>query len=209
MKKFFLVLICLLSLFGCSASASDSLPDEDVAEVQAALGTCPRPTGDAGDQTAPFESYVTSVHVNSVAGHLISSQLKIGSTNVTTGVTTYGIIDFGYNQAWISGTGWDGTRLTSVTKYDPTSVFCQTGDPNLKCMVFVGPSTSGRLYYDKSYSAPVFAGTAFTGAGVTKIRGYGPWDPQTLKFYYDNAGAVGTYSMLFEGPMLDACANPG
>jgi hypothetical protein len=214
MNRFSVFLMGLAGLLGCNSAPveSNDLPDEDVAEVQEALGSCNRPTGDAGDQTAPFASYVTSVHVNTLGSSLIPWQLKVGSTDVATGVTTYAVIDFGFWQARFSGPGWNGTRLDHVSKYNPTDLPCvHTGDPNLKCIHMGGPGSwggNGYLYADKRYAAPIFDGTAWLGDGVTKIRGYGRWTAQTLKFYYDNGGALGTSSVLFEGATLDECANP-
>lgn len=214
MKKVTLFLLCLVALLGCNSAPveANDLPDDDVGEVQAALSSCNRPTGDAGDQTAPFASYITSVHVNVVGSLVYSSQLKVGSTNVATGVTTYDVIDFGGNQALFSGPGWNGTRLDHVTAYNPTSQFCiHTGDPHKNCLHFGGPGSfggNGFLYADDRFAAPIFEGTYNMGDGATKIRGYGRWSAQTLKFYYDNAGAVGTWSMLFEGQELDACLSP-
>jgi hypothetical protein len=224
--KNILSLLCLTLIAGCSAGEDESNKEEKIDSIQQAAdvrsGTCSRPseteTGDPGDQTPPFNEYVTGIHVGSSPW-----LLDIETTFVSSGFHRHGTITFGVNQANITGPGWSGDKLEAVANYEPTDSPCWANNghnTNIKCIRFDGhvgsTFTSGFLFFDKTKAAAngpsnlaLLPDSTIGHVGaVTKIRGYGRWDPQTLKFYYDDNGALGTYSLKFSGIALNACTDP-
>jgi hypothetical protein len=233
MKKL-IAFLFMCFMVACNAGAPNYSDDGILESVEQGLGTCNRPTGDAGDQTAPFGEYVTGIHVGA---H--DYELAVTTTTLA-GVQSTNTITFGIGQAKIYGTGWTGYRLDTVGNFTDSNGPCHqqmlwagmTGTQYFKCLQFSGRDSSGArypyggsgntshaaayLFFDVFYSsidgpdALAFLPNPLNlTSGVTKVRGYGRWDPQTLKFYYDNgSGVLGTYSVHFSGAALDNCSDP-
>ncbi len=216
MKKLvqFVLAALALCVFGCSSAPAiddDSRPDgpeiEVVGDVQQAFGTCTRPTGSSGSQVAPAVDYITGVWPDPTD----PTRLKIEATEIGTGITSIGYVDFGDNQALFTGPGWSGTKITSMMVRATNSSDCLPGDSDNFCWAINGTNA---IYMNQQVSNLVSAvgigSQQNFGDGITKIRGYGQFDTQRMRIYYDNsAGGIAASNWTVLGPAMNTCADPG
>ena len=217
---FWILMIESLMLVACNSGDPSDYGDEGQTEkVVQGLGTCNRPTGDAGDQTAPFGEYVTGIHRGA------SSWLLDVETTDLSGNKNVGTINFGQSQASITGAGYQNDHLGSppdTNRYGRVDHICTLDGSDPVCAANGGSSgrecweiyehgtgNKGYIVWHKGAAAPQFTGgCTYFGDGLTKIRGYGRWDAQSIKFYFNNNGAVGSALQHFQGTLLDACTDP-
>jgi hypothetical protein len=204
MKKLTLLLMCAFALCAFGCSAGDEGPDEQLGEIEQEFGTCTWPRGGHGTTNYPPTQYVSHVGVSAAAPY----RIIVGAEEVSTGVETFGLVDFGNGRAIISGGGWTaapGVKLRGFTYTKPNTGSCQYGS-NLWCMKLHGTDGSvGLLKFDKNYAHTVFEGSYYCDGGFTRIAGIGLTKPQYMRWYCKGPTGIITHDSPFEGPALDAC----
>ncbi len=196
--------LLLLVLVGCSAQA------EDIGETQESVdtilgtttGSCTRPIGGTPGQSPSITRNVTAITRGPVPN---DTTFVVQTTEISSGIVHNDTIDFGAGQAWIRDGGWSGPKLSQLVLSQ-----CDPNDSRYGCITFRGTgSVDGDLKFRGDRSAPNWFGTSNVGRCFA-IQGVGHTVAQGLRFWGINevTGEIFSKTFLFDGPALNACANP-